>query len=75
MDLLYFVLLISILIFVHELGHFAFAKIFGVKVLTFSIGFGPKPIENVMTFTPKIFANAKCPDSWTKMRTLMRMTK
>ncbi len=41
MDLLYFVLLISTLIFVHELGHFTFAKIFGVKVLTFSIGFGP----------------------------------
>jgi regulator of sigma E protease len=40
-DLLYFVLLISTLIFVHELGHFAFAKTFGVKVLTFSIGFGP----------------------------------
>lgn len=42
MDLLYFVLLTSILIFVHESGHFAFAKIFGVKVITFSIGFGPK---------------------------------
>lgn len=42
MDLLYFIILISALIFVHESGHFAFAKIFGVKVLTFSIGFGPK---------------------------------
>jgi regulator of sigma E protease len=41
-DLLYFVLLVSSLIFIHESGHFAFAKIFGVKVLTFSIGFGPK---------------------------------
>jgi regulator of sigma E protease len=41
-DLLYFVLLVSCLIFIHESGHFAFAKIFGVKVLTFSIGFGPK---------------------------------
>jgi len=40
-DLLYFILLISTLIFVHELGHFVFAKIFGVKVITFSIGFGP----------------------------------
>ena len=26
-------------------GHFAFAKIFGVKVLTFSIGFGPKVLR------------------------------
>lgn len=42
MDLLYFVILVSVLIFVHELGHFTFAKIFGIKVLTFSIGFGPK---------------------------------
>jgi regulator of sigma E protease len=41
-DLLYFVLLVSSLIFIHESGHFAFAKVFGVKVLTFSIGFGPK---------------------------------
>ncbi len=42
MDLLYFALLCSVLIFVHELGHFVWAKVFGVKVLTFSIGFGPK---------------------------------
>ncbi len=45
MDLLYFVLFISILIFIHEFGHFAFAKLFGVKVLTFSIGFGPKILK------------------------------
>lgn len=45
MDLVYFVLLISVLIFIHEAGHFAFAKIFGVKVLTFSIGFGPKIVR------------------------------
>src|SRR5947207_386372 len=42
MDLLYFVILVSALIFVHELGHYAWAKIFGVKVITFSLGFGPK---------------------------------
>jgi regulator of sigma E protease len=33
--------IIGILIFVHELGHFLFAKLFKVKVETFSIGFGP----------------------------------
>jgi regulator of sigma E protease len=44
-DLLYFVLFVSILIFIHEFGHFAFAKLFGVKVLTFSIGFGPKILK------------------------------
>ncbi|EYF02153.1 RIP metalloprotease RseP [Chondromyces apiculatus] len=45
MDLLYFALLCSVLIFVHELGHFVCAKLFGVKVLTFSIGFGPKVLR------------------------------
>lgn len=45
MDLLYFVILISSLIFVHELGHFVVAKVFGVKVLTFSLGFGPKLVR------------------------------
>ncbi len=29
-------------IFIHELGHFTFAKLAGVKVEVFSIGFGPK---------------------------------
>jgi len=42
MDLVYFIILVSSLIFVHELGHFMVAKAFGVKVLTFSLGFGPK---------------------------------
>lgn len=35
------VLLLGILIFVHELGHYLVAKLLGVKVLRFSIGFGP----------------------------------
>lgn len=42
MDFVYFILLVGVLIFVHELGHFAWAKFFGVKVLAFSLGFGPK---------------------------------
>ncbi len=29
-------------IFIHELGHFLMAKAFGLKILRFSIGFGPK---------------------------------
>jgi regulator of sigma E protease len=45
MDLLYFIILTSSLIFVHELGHFTVAKAFGVKVLTFSLGFGPKMLR------------------------------
>ena len=35
------IILLGILIFVHELGHFLVAKISGVKVLKFSLGFGP----------------------------------
>jgi regulator of sigma E protease len=30
------------MIFVHELGHFLAAKFFGVRVLVFSLGFGPR---------------------------------
>src|SRR5512140_817442 len=37
-----FVVLLGVLVFVHELGHFLVAKMFKVKVLRFSIGFGPK---------------------------------
>ena len=40
-----FVLLLGALVFVHELGHFLFAKAVGVKVLRFSIGFGPPLIS------------------------------
>jgi regulator of sigma E protease len=36
------VLLLGGLIFVHELGHFIAAKVLGVKVVRFSIGFGPR---------------------------------
>jgi regulator of sigma E protease len=36
-----FLIALGILVFVHELGHFAVAKRVGVKVLRFSIGFGP----------------------------------
>jgi regulator of sigma E protease len=40
----YFIIAIGPLIFIHELGHFLFAKLFGVKVEKFSLGFGPKLI-------------------------------
>ncbi|MDY0290738.1 MAG: RIP metalloprotease RseP [Desulfuromonadaceae bacterium] len=36
------ILMLGVLVFVHELGHFAVAKFTGVKVLRFSLGFGPK---------------------------------
>ena len=40
--LISFIILLGILIFVHELGHFLAARIAGVGVLKFSLGFGPK---------------------------------
>ena len=41
-SLLAFVFVIGVLVFVHELGHFAAARRIGIRVLTFSLGFGPK---------------------------------
>lgn len=37
-----FLVSLGVIVFVHEFGHFAVAKAFGVKVLTFSIGFGKR---------------------------------
>ncbi len=37
-----FVVVLGVLIFFHELGHFVVAKAFGVGVEKFSLGFGPK---------------------------------
>ena len=43
--LLSFVFVLGVLIFVHELGHFLMARRIGVRVLTFSLGFGPKILK------------------------------
>ena len=40
--LLAFLFVLGVLVFVHELGHFMAARRLGVRVLTFSLGFGPK---------------------------------
>jgi len=37
-----FIVLIGIMVVVHEFGHFAVAKFFGVRVEAFSVGFGPR---------------------------------
>src|SRR3989344_5994981 len=41
-NILPFVILLGILIFVHELGHFLIARLCGVRVEVFSLGFGKK---------------------------------
>lgn len=42
MTVVYAIIVLGILIFVHELGHFLVAKLMGVSVEKFSLGFGPK---------------------------------
>ncbi len=39
------IIMLGILVFIHELGHFCVAKLAGVKVLKFSLGFGPKLVS------------------------------
>lgn len=41
--LIWFIIILTPIVFIHELGHFLFARLFGVKVDVFSIGFG-KPL-------------------------------
>ncbi len=40
--ILAFIFVISLLILIHELGHFIMARLFRVKVLSFALGYGPK---------------------------------
>jgi len=51
-----FVLVLGLLIFVHEFGHFIFAKLFRVRVLKFSLGFGPKLIGRTVGETEYVIS-------------------
>ena len=42
MSLIYFLIVLSVLVLIHEFGHFIVAKRIGVRVEKFSFGFGPK---------------------------------
>jgi regulator of sigma E protease len=46
MSIVYFLLLVSVLVVIHELGHFVAAKLLDFKVLRFSVGFG-RPLYRV----------------------------
>ena len=37
-----FVFILSVIVFIHEFGHYYIAKLAGVKIEAFSIGFGPE---------------------------------
>ena len=50
------VLVLGFLIFVHELGHFLVAKASGVRVLRFSLGFGPKIVGTRIGETEYVFS-------------------
>lgn len=45
MTLILFILILGAVIFVHELGHFLFAKMCGIYVYEFALGMGPKLIS------------------------------
>jgi len=43
--ILAFLFVLGVLVFVHEFGHFIVARLYGVRVITFSLGFGPKLLK------------------------------
>ncbi len=43
--LLAFLFVLGVLVFIHELGHFLLCRWNGVRVITFSLGFGPKLLK------------------------------
>ena len=45
MSIIIFILILGVLIFVHELGHFAVAKFFGIRVDEFGMGFPPRAVK------------------------------
>lgn len=49
-NLLLFLIALSALIFIHELGHFLFAKLFGVYCMEFSLGMGPAVFSKKFKF-------------------------
>lgn len=48
MSIIVFIIVLSVLIIVHEAGHFTVAKALGVKVERFALGFGPKLFSRVV---------------------------
>lgn len=49
MNIIIFILVLGILVFVHELGHFLFAKLFKVRVDEFGFGYPPR-LAKLFTF-------------------------
>ncbi len=53
LNLLLFLIALSLLIFIHELGHFLFAKLFKVYCLEFSLGMGPAIVSKKFKKDPE----------------------
>lgn len=51
LNIIYFLLSLTVLVSIHELGHLSMAKLFGVYCEEYSIGFGPK----IISIQPKGF--------------------
>ena len=49
LNIIYFLLSLTVLVSIHELGHLSMAKLFGVYCEEYAIGFGPK----LFSITPK----------------------
>ena len=59
-NLLLFLIALSLLIFIHELGHFLFAKLFGVYCMEFSLGMGPAIFSKKFKKDPETTYSLRC---------------
>ncbi len=44
-NIIIFILILSVIVAIHEFGHFIFAKLMGVYVYEYAIGMGPRIID------------------------------
>lgn len=59
-NLLLFLIALSLLIFIHEFGHFLFAKIFNVYCMEFSLGMGPAIFSKKFKKDPETTYSLRC---------------
>ena len=45
MNIIIALLIFSVIVTIHEFGHFIFAKMYGIEVLEFSVGMGPRILK------------------------------
>ena len=67
-----FVLVLSLLVFVHEMGHYLVGRWSGIRILAFSVGFGPEiagftDARNPLEDLPRFHSAAMCDFSAMRM--------